>query len=170
MKSQHPLSRLKHFEVGEKRRKVAEIEALISDINVMALDLDRQIAIEQERAGISDTNHYAYPTFAKAAIQRRDNLLASAADLEAKLAIARETLAEALQELKKIELLEERDAELIKPKQTHAAELNAASANVRHRDAREVFTLEEKDAIVEEFGRRLKEKNQTREPLPSSRR
>jgi hypothetical protein len=87
------------------------------------------------------------------------------------LAIARETVAESLQELKKIELLEERDAELINPKQTHAgAELNAASANVLHRVAREVFTLEEKDAIVEEFGRRLKEKNETREPLPSSRR
>ena len=27
-------------------------------------NLDRQIAIEQERAGVSDTNHYAYPTFA----------------------------------------------------------------------------------------------------------
>jgi hypothetical protein len=81
---------------------------MISDLNEMALDLDRQIAIEQERAGVLDTNHYAYPTFAKAAIQRRDNLLASAANLEAKLAIARETLVEALQELKKIELLEAR--------------------------------------------------------------
>ena len=59
---------------------------MIGDFNQMANDLDRQIAIEQERAGVSDTNHYAYPTFAKAAIQRRNNLPASAADLEAKLA------------------------------------------------------------------------------------
>ena len=65
---------------------------MIGDFNQMATDLDRQIAIEQERAGVSDTNHYAYPTFAKAAIQRRDNLSASAADLEAKLASARATL------------------------------------------------------------------------------
>ena len=78
---------------------------MIGDFNQMANDLDRQIAIEQERAGVSDTNHYAYPTFAKAAIQRRDNLFASAADLDAKLASARETLAEAFEELKKIELL-----------------------------------------------------------------
>src|SRR6188472_3620915 len=111
MKSRDAVIHLKRFEVEEKRRKVAEIEAMIGDFNHMACDLDRQIAIEQERAGTTDVNHYAYPTFAKAAIQRRDNLLASAADLEAKLASARETLAEAFEELKRIELLEDRAAE-----------------------------------------------------------
>jgi flagellar FliJ protein len=131
MKSRDALSRLKRFDVEEKQRKVAEIESLIGDFNQMANDLDRQIAIEQERAGVSDTNHYAYPTFAKAAIQRRDNLLASAADLEAKLANARETLAEAFEELKRIELLEERDAERMKIEQARAAELGAV-AGVPH--------------------------------------
>ncbi len=67
MKSRDALIRLKRFEVEEKRRKVADIEAMIGDFNHMAVDLDRQIAIEQERAGVSDVNHYAYPTFAKAA-------------------------------------------------------------------------------------------------------
>ena len=134
MKSRDALSRLKRFDVEEKQRKVAEIESLIGDFNQMANDLDRQIAIEQERAGVSDTNHYAYPTFAKAAIQRRDNLLASAADLEAKLASARETLAEVFEELKRIELLEERDAERMKIEQARAAELGAV-AGVSHRVA-----------------------------------
>ncbi len=77
MKSRDALIRLKRFDVEEKRRKVAEIEAMIGDFNHMAVDLDRQIAIEQERAGVSDVNHYAYPTFAKAAIQRRNNLATS---------------------------------------------------------------------------------------------
>ena len=125
MKSRDAVSRLKRFEVEEKQRKVAEIEMMIGDFSQMAQDLDRQIAIEQERAGVSDTNHYAYPTFAKAAIQRRDNLLASTADLEAKLSAARATLAEAFEELKKIELLEERDAERMKIEQARAAELSA---------------------------------------------
>jgi flagellar FliJ protein len=83
MKSRDALIRLKRFEVEEKRRKVADIEAMIGDFNHMAVDLDRQIAIEQERSGVSDINHYAYPTFAKAAIQRRDNLAASATGLAA---------------------------------------------------------------------------------------
>jgi flagellar export protein FliJ len=134
MKTRDAVSRLKRFEVEEKQRKVAEIETMIGDFSQMAQDLDRQIAIEQERAGVSDTNHYAYPTFAKAAIQRRDNLLASAADLEAKLSAARDTLTEAFEELKKIELLEERDAERMKIEQARAAELSAV-AGMPHRVA-----------------------------------
>lgn len=120
MKSRDALIRLKRFEVDEKRRKVADIEAMIGDFNHMAVDLDRQIAIEQERAGVSDVNHYAYPTFAKAAIQRRNNLSASAADLADKLAAARGEFDEACEELKKIELLEERDAERLRLEQARS--------------------------------------------------
>jgi flagellar protein FliJ len=135
MKSRDALIRLKRFEVDEKRRKVAEIEMMIGDFNHMAGDLDRQIAIEQERSGVSDANHYAYPTFAKAAIQRRNNLLASAVDLQAKLEVARGQLAEALEELGKIELLEERDA--IKLEQARAAqsELEEVRSDVHRRVA-----------------------------------
>jgi flagellar protein FliJ len=122
MKSRDAVIRLKRFDVEEKRRKVAEIETMIGDFNHMAVDLDRQIAIEQERAGISDVNHYAYPTFAKAAIQRRDNLAASAADLAAKLASARGELDEACEDLKKIEHLEERDLERLRLEQARSAQ------------------------------------------------
>jgi flagellar protein FliJ len=131
MKSRDALIRLKRFDVEEKRRKVADIESMIGDFNHMAVDLDRQIAIEQDRAGITDINHYAYPTFAKAALQRRNNLSASAADLAAKLAAAREELDEACEDLKKIELLEERDAERLRLDQARgvAAELEEAAVH-----------------------------------------
>jgi flagellar protein FliJ len=131
MKSRDAIIRLKRFDVEEKRRKVADIEAMIGDFNHMAVDLDRQIAIEQERSGVSDVNHYAYPTFAKAAIQRRNNLAASAADLAAKLAAARSEFDEACEELKKIELLEERDAERLRLEQTRTgpAELEEVGAH-----------------------------------------
>jgi flagellar FliJ protein len=135
MKSRDALIRLKRFEVDEKRRKAAEIETMIGDFNHMAVDLDRQIAIEQERSGVSDTNHYAYPTFAKAAIQRRNNLLASAADLQIKLASAREQLAEALEELGKIELLEERDAMKLEQVRNAQADLAEAASGVQQRVA-----------------------------------
>jgi flagellar FliJ protein len=134
MKSRDAVIRLKRFEVEEKRRKVADIEAMIGDFNHMAVDLDRQIAIEQERAGVSDVNHYAYPTFAKAAIQRRNNLTASAADLEAKLAAARGEFDEACEELKKIELLEERDLERLRLEQARNAQADLAEVGA-HRVA-----------------------------------
>ena len=111
MKSRETIIRLRRFEVDEKRQKVTDLETMIADFQQMAQDLERQIQVEQERAGVSDVNHFAYPTFAKAAIQRRDNLVASVDDLQAKLDRAREDLADAYEELKKVELIEERDME-----------------------------------------------------------
>lgn len=131
MKSRDALIRLRRFDVDEKRRKVADIEAMINDFNQMAVDLDRQIAIEQERSGVSDVNHYAYPTFAKAAIQRRNNLQNSIGGLEAKLTSARAEFDESNEELRKIELLEARDAERAKLEQGRTPDLAA----VQHRVA-----------------------------------
>lgn len=109
MKSRDSLIRLKRFQVDEKRRQVAQIEMMIADFNRMVSDLDDQIVSEQNRVGIHDIAHFAYPTFAKAAIQRRDNLKVSIHDLEVKLGAARDELAMAVEDLKKIELIEERD-------------------------------------------------------------
>jgi flagellar export protein FliJ len=109
MKSRETLIRLKKFQVDEKRRKVAQIEAMIADFDRMAVDLEREISTEQERAGIHDPAHFAYPTYAKAAMVRRDNLKRSADELKGQLEDARNALAEAFEELKKIELLDERD-------------------------------------------------------------
>jgi flagellar export protein FliJ len=109
MKSRESVVRLKRFQADEKRRQVTQIEAMIAEFERMARDLDDQITAEQERTGIHDVNHFAYPTFAKAAMQRRDNLLVSANELRGKLAKAQEELAEAVEELKKFELLVERD-------------------------------------------------------------
>lgn len=109
MKSRDSLIRLKRFQVDEKRRQVSQIEMMIADFNRMVSDLDDQIVSEQNRVGIHDITHFAYPTFAKAAIQRRDNLKVSIHDLDVKMEAAREELAMAVEELKKIELIEERD-------------------------------------------------------------
>ena len=111
MKSRETLIRLRRFDVDEHRQKVTDIETMIADFQQMAVDLERQIEVEQEKAGVSDVNHYAYPTFAKAAVERRQNLIASIGELETKLEVARGELAEAFEELKKVELMQERDAE-----------------------------------------------------------
>jgi len=109
MKSRETLIRLKKFQVDEKRRKVAQIEAMIAEFDRMGTDLEREIKAEQERAGIHDPAHFAYPTYAKAAISRRENLKRSADELKAQLDEAKTALGEAFEELKKVELLDERD-------------------------------------------------------------
>ena len=109
MKSRETLIRLKKFQVDEKRRKVAQIEAMIAEFDRIATELDREIKTEQERAGIHDPAHFAYPTYAKAAIGRRENLKRSAGELKAQLDDAQAMLGEAFEELKKVEMLDERD-------------------------------------------------------------
>ena len=103
------LIRLKKFQVDEKRRQVTQIEMMVADFERMASELDQQIEIEHSKTGISDVAHFAYSTFAKAALTRRDNLLASASDMKAKLEAAQDALAEALEDLKKVELLDQRE-------------------------------------------------------------
>lgn len=109
MKSRESLIRLKKFQVDDKRRQVTQIESMIAEFERMAGELDDQILAEQRRVGIADVTHFAYPTFAKAAAQRRDNLLNSANELKEQLDRARDELSEAVEELKKFELMEERD-------------------------------------------------------------
>ena len=111
------LIRLKKFQVDEKRRQVAQIEMMVADFERMASELDQQIEFEHSKTGISDVAHFAYSTFAKAALQRRDNLLASAADMKSKLEAAQDALAEALEDLKKVELLDQREHQRDKDEQ-----------------------------------------------------
>src|SRR5215813_5541859 len=102
MKSRETLIRLKKFQVDEKRRKVAQIDRI-------AGELEREIKIEQDRAGIHDPAHFAYPTYAKAATSRRENLKHSTDELRVQLDDAKAALGEAFEELKKVEMLDERD-------------------------------------------------------------
>lgn len=109
MKSRETLIRLKKFQVDEKRRKVAQIEAMIAEFDRIATELDREIKVEQDRAGIHDPGHFAYPTYAKAAMTRKENLKRSTDELRAQLDDAKAALGEAFEELKKVEMLDERD-------------------------------------------------------------
>ena len=109
MKSRENLVRLKRFQVNEKRRQILQHDMMIAEIDRMATELELQIAAEEKKSGISDVNHFAYPTFAKAARVRRDNLKNSQADLAHQRQTADSLLAEAEAELSKAEMLETRD-------------------------------------------------------------
>ncbi len=99
MKLQETLIRLKRFQVEEKRRRVAQIESMVAEFSKIARELEQEVAIEEQRAGIFDTAHFAYPTYARAARTRRDNLNRSAAELMTQLEDARGRLEDALDDL-----------------------------------------------------------------------
>lgn len=109
MKSRDTLLRLKRFQADEKRRRVKQLEMMIAEFNRMAGDLDREIAAEEQRARISDPTHFAYPTYARAARGRRDNIHSSAEELKAQLDEAIAARDEAEGELAKAEQLDGRE-------------------------------------------------------------
>ncbi|WEK50390.1 MAG: flagellar export protein FliJ [Candidatus Kaistia colombiensis] len=133
MKSRDSIIRLKRFQAEEKRRQVNQIQTMVAEFERMARDLEDQINVEQERAGIRDTSHFAYPTFAKAAMARRDNLRASAQDLEAQLAAAQAELDLALDDLRKAEQMAARDQERGAAVELAAARRPARSAAAERR-------------------------------------
>ena len=109
MKPRGNLVRLKEFQVNEKRRQLTQLDTMIAEFERIAAELDVQIAAEEKKAGITDVNHFAYPTFATAARLRRDNLRNSQQNLMQERGVAETMLAEAEAELSRAELLETRD-------------------------------------------------------------
>lgn len=109
MKSRESLVRLKQFQVNEKRRQLSQIQSMMAEFDRMAAELEQQIGAEERKSGISDPSHFAYPTFAKAARQRADNLQGSIRELKVQLDAAEISLEEAEAEYAKAAALEERD-------------------------------------------------------------
>lgn len=109
MKSRESLVRLKLFQVNEKSRQLSQIQLMMAEMQKMAAELEYQIAAEEKKSGITDPAHFAYPTFAKAARQRADNLQNSIHELQVQLEAAELALEEAEAEHKKAAALEERD-------------------------------------------------------------
>ena len=109
MKSRDSLVRLKGFQVNEKRRQLQQLQMMMAEFERMAKELEAQIGIEEKKSGISDPNHFAYPTFAKAARQRSDNLQVSIRELKVQQDAAELALEEAEAEFAKASALEERD-------------------------------------------------------------
>jgi hypothetical protein len=107
--SRENLVRLKRFHVEEKRRQLSQLDQMIAEFDRMATELEMQVVAEEKKAGITDINHFAYPTFAKAARLRRDNLKTSQAGLMDQRKTAEALLSEAEADLTKAELLESRD-------------------------------------------------------------
>ncbi len=109
MKSRDTLIRLKRFQAEEKRRRVIQLQTMIAEFTRMTGDLDREIANEEQRANISDPLHFAYPTYARAARARRDNLAQSLDGLRAQLDEADAQFQEANEELAKVQQQDARD-------------------------------------------------------------
>ncbi len=100
------VGRLLEFQIGQRRSTIAQIWTMIADFDRKTIALDRDIRIEEDRANNHDPYHFAYPTYAKAAIQRRENLMRSSRELKVQLDAATKALDEAVEELRTIHLVQ----------------------------------------------------------------
>ena len=121
MRSRETLHRLHRFRTEEKRRQVADMEFMIQDFTRKYEDLDAQVKFEESRNGVSDPSHFNYSLSAKATRGRRDNVMRSIAELRDQLAEAQEALAAEEQELRRVEMLAEKETASATPMPQAAA-------------------------------------------------
>jgi flagellar protein FliJ len=109
MRSRDTLLRLHRFRAEDKRRQTADIEAMIQDFMRKYDDLDAQVRMEEARNGVGDPAHFNYSLAARAARSRRDNVLKSISELKDQLNDAQAALKDEEAELRKVELLVEKE-------------------------------------------------------------
>ena len=109
MRSRETLLRLHRFRTEEKRRQVADIDFMIQDFTRKYDELDQQVKLEESRNGVTDAAHFNYSLSAKSARARRDNLMRSIAELRDQLTEAQAALETEEQDLRRAEMLVEKE-------------------------------------------------------------
>jgi type II secretory pathway component PulJ len=84
----------KEFQAAALRRQLAQFDRMIGDLEVIRVELGKQIDAEERRTGVVDPQNFAYSTVARAARDRRHNLSATIADLSERRVRAAEQLVE----------------------------------------------------------------------------
>lgn len=107
-RSHEPLIRLARFKVEELQKQMSELDRSKAALNGQIERLEASVPEEQAAATQSKDGYLAYGSYAQAVIKRKENIRLSLDEVETQVDALRERLAEAFQELKKYELLEER--------------------------------------------------------------
>ena len=115
MRSRESLLRLNRFRVEDCRRQVADMDLMIQDLMRKHDDLDNHVKFEEQRTGVSDVNNVNYSMAAKSVRGRRDNILATVAELRDQHETTIERLKEAEADLRKVEMLVEKETPTVKP-------------------------------------------------------
>jgi flagellar FliJ protein len=110
MRSRETLLRLHRFRTEDRRRQAADIDGMIQDLTRKYDELDSHVRFEESRNGVTDPANVNYSMAAKATRGRRDNLLKSISDLKDQKASVLAQLADEETELRKVEMLMEKES------------------------------------------------------------
>jgi chromosome segregation ATPase len=111
MKSLDSVIRFQEWTLEEKRRKVSDLERLAQALHDKIARLDLEMRAEQKAASENLLVANAYDNYANEILQRRQKLLRSLADIEVEMTKAMNEVASAYGELKKLDLMRNRDRE-----------------------------------------------------------
>ena len=109
MRSRESLLRLNRFRVEDCRRQVSDMDLMISDLMRKHDDLDNHVKFEEQRTGVSDPSNVNYSMAAKSVRGRRDNILSTVAELRDQHELMIERMKEAEADLRKVEMLVEKE-------------------------------------------------------------
>ncbi|MDR3515626.1 MAG: flagellar FliJ family protein [Azospirillaceae bacterium] len=107
MSELHTLIRVNKFKLDEKRRALAELQALADRLAQEAQRLEAEIIAEKQIARSNTEFAVSYPAYARMAITRGKRLQDSVLQVKKQIEAATEEIAEAFQELKRYELAQE---------------------------------------------------------------
>ena len=106
MKSIATLIRLKRWTLDEKRRALADLERLRTEMVERAAALEKEIAAEQGAAP-ADVVQFAYAAYVRRAMGQREALAQSIGGIDAQIAEAQLEIGEVFSELKRYERVQE---------------------------------------------------------------
>jgi flagellar export protein FliJ len=98
------LVRVNRWRLDEQRRQLDELDRLAERLRGESLRLEQELTSEQQVAGASYEAGLGYPNFARDLIERRRKLADSLAEVDGRIAAAREALAETFGEVKRYEI------------------------------------------------------------------
>lgn len=102
--------RFRRFRVEELKRRTATLEAMHADVVRKLADLAEAIPRERQRSNDTDIGRLAFPNVLRAMDLRRENLQATLHEIERERGQAERDLADAMQDLKNLELVAEQEA------------------------------------------------------------
>lgn len=108
MANRAALLRYYEWQVDDRRKVLAELFASLEALDTEEQRLDVESSLEQVKATDMEVGHVIFPGYARGVIEKRNRIHMLRTELEARVEEAQDHLQEAYQELKKIEIMEER--------------------------------------------------------------
>jgi flagellar export protein FliJ len=100
--------RLQRWQLDEKRRNLAELEGMRQDFENRIAHLDAELEREKAIAAEGGDTNFRFSDFVAATIARKQSIQESILNIDKEIEAARDDVAEAFQELKKLETVDAR--------------------------------------------------------------